>query len=340
MGSDIEQRKSDHIEICLSDRVEQNRSSFDDYFFEHNALPEIDFDAIDTSVEFLGFKLNAPILISSMTGGVENAVEINQRLAKVAESKRIAFALGSQRAQLEDASRNDSFDVRSCISSVPLIGNIGAVNLNYGLGVPEVQKAIDLVQADAVFLHLNALQEVAQEGGDTRFGGLEKKIAHIVKSVSVPVLVKEVGNGISGDVARRLSLLGIEYIDVSGKGGTSWVYVESQRATDPMKKRLGDVFGDWGIDTMSALNSCKNVDSLKLIAGGGLRNGLDIAKSIAAGAQIATMARPFLKAAVLSEDAIENVIDQLVFELKVAMFCVGARTIPELTGKKLMQKNG
>lgn len=333
--SSIEQRKQDHIDICLSDSVEINPSSFDDYQLEHVALPELNFDSIDTSAEFLGAKLSAPILISSMTGGIGSAKNINEHLARAAEKSGVAFSVGSQRALLEDESRLDSFNARSFISSVPLIANLGAVNLNYGLDIDSVKRAIDLIQADALFFHLNPLQEVAQEGGDTNFEGLVDNIGNIVEKLDVPVLVKEVGNGISYDVATKLKEVGVEWVDVSGRGGTSWVNVEAERATSSKYRRLGDVFGTWGISTADAIAQCSQVEGLKLIAGGGVRSGLDVAKAIALGAQLTTMARPFLKAATISTEAVEEIIDQFIFELKIAMFCSGSHNIEQLTQKDI-----
>lgn len=333
--SSIDQRKQDHIDVCLSDSVEKNPSSFDEYQLEHVALPELDFNSIDTSVDFLGKKLSAPILISSMTGGVGSAQKINEHLARAAENKGVAFSVGSQRALLEDESRLDSFNARSFISSVPLIANLGAVNLNYGIDINSVKRAVELIEADALFFHLNPLQEAAQEGGDTNFEGLIEKIGAIVDQLDVPVLVKEVGNGISYNVALQLKEVGVEWIDVSGKGGTSWVNVEAERAETSKYKRLGDVFGSWGIPTADAIMQCSQVDNLNLIAGGGVRSGLDIAKAIALGAEMATMARPFLKAATHSNEAVEEIIEQFSFEFRVALFCAGVQRPNELSKKHI-----
>lgn len=333
----IKSRKNDHLVICLNDRVIRNRNCFDDYFFSHCALPEVDFKEIDTRVRFLGYELSCPLLISSMTGGIKFSKKINENLAKACQKKRVALALGSERILVENKKSASSFQVKKIAKNVPLIGNLGVANLNEGFGFREVNKAINVINADALFLHLNPLQEVLQEGGNVNYQGLLKKIRSLTRKIGKPILVKEIGTGISGVIARKLFRAGIKTIDVSGKGGTTWSYIESKRSDKKSLRRLGEVFSSWGIDTPRAIKDCKKVKGLEIIAGGGLRSGLDIAKSISLGADIVSIGLPFLKAATRSSGAVEELIDQYNLELKVAMFCVGAKKISDLKKTKIYQ---
>ena len=331
----IAKRKKDHLNICLNQSVEKNRNFFDDYEFEHVALPEVDFNDIDTSTIFLSKNISFPLLISSMTGGMKQASKINKNLALASEKKKIALALGSERVLLEKDRSLSSFQVRRFAKSIPLLGNLGAVNLNYGVTIADIRKAIDLIEADGLFLHLNPLQEVVQEEGNTNFKQILPKIQKAVAACQKPLLIKETGAGISQSVTRQLKKAGIKWIDVSGKGGCTWSYIEGERGNKKSLRRLGNIFSSWGIPTPEAISECSKVSGIKIIAGGGLRSGLDIAKAIALGAEMATIGLPFLEKSLVSSLAVENLIKQYQLELKVAMFCVGAKNIKELAQKEI-----
>jgi len=325
-------RKADHIRINLEEDVRSKLTTgLERYFFLHSALPELNLDDIDLSVEIFGKTLKAPLLISAMTGGSKVAGLINQRLAEAAQEAGIAMGLGSQRAAIEDKHLESSFRVRNVAPDVLLFANLGAVQLNYGYGLAHLQQAVDMVEADALVLHLNALQEAVQPGGDTNFSGLLKKIEIMCKQLPVPVVVKEVGWGISAEVATRLAHAGVKAIDVAGAGGTSWTQVEMHRADNDSQARLAAAFGDWGITTSESIIQVREaLRNMRIFASGGLRSGVDIAKCIALGAELAGMAGPFLKAANQSTEAISQAIGDLARELRVAMFAAGAGDVPTL----------
>ena len=333
----IEARKHDHIRLSLTEDVqfEHLPTGFDSLRFEHLALPELDFAEVDPSITLLGKRLAAPLLISSMTGGPALGGSINQNLAAAAQKVGVGMGLGSQRITLEKPESTASFQVRDVAPDILLIGNVGAVQLNYGVGLDECRHLVDSVGADALYLHLNPLQEVVQPEGDTNFKDLIPKIGHIARELGVPVLIKEVGSGISGALAKQLADTGIAAIDVSGGGGTSWAIIEAKRAENPMQRSLGERFRDWGIPTTVSLVQCRDaLPEMPLIASGGVRSGIDIAKAIALGADAAALAHPFLEAATRSPEAVEEVLLRLIQELKVAMFLVGARTIADLKGRR------
>ncbi len=332
MSDSTKQRKADHIRICLEEDVQFRASSgLEKYRFTHCCLPEIDYSDLDIKTTFLGKSLGAPLLISSMTGGTAQAQQINQRLAKVAQIYGLAMGVGSQRVAIEQAHTASTFQVRSIAPDILLFANLGAVQLNYGYGLEQCQRAVDLMQADALILHINPLQECIQPQGDLNFSGLLAKIAAICEKLSVPVIAKEVGNGISGAMAKQLVEVGIQAIDVAGAGGTSWSLVESQRAPNALLRELGKTFGDWGTPTAECLVEIQQAyPQLPLIASGGLRNGLDVAKSIGLGAGLAGMALPFLQAADISTEAVIDRVELILAELKTAMFCTGSHQITEL----------
>lgn len=334
------ERKADHIRVNLEEDVDSGLfAGFEHLHFEHSALPEIDLDDIDLSQDFLGKTLAAPLLISSMTGGTAQASEINRNLAIAAQEAGIAMGLGSQRVAIEDPSLSDTFNMRDVAPDALMFANLGAVQLNYGYGAEEAQRAIDMIEADALVLHLNALQEAVQPEGDTRFGSLLSKIEVLVASVSVPVIAKEVGWGISGTVAKRLVEAGVAIIDVAGAGGTSWSQVEMHRAAEEKQADLARMFVDWGIPTAEAVRQVRAaLPDIPVIASGGLRSGLDIAKSIALGAQLGGMAGPFLRAAVESSEAVTGLIHQTVRELRVCMFATGSRDLKSLGATKLITR--
>lgn len=328
----IKSRKADHIRLCLDNRVQcqETTTGFEQYRFEHTCLPEMDFADISLETSFLGKSLNAPLLISSMTGGTELAQTINRRLAKFSQKYGIAMGVGSQRVAIEHPEVNPSFDVRSLAPDIPLFANIGAVQLNYGYGLEQCLKAIELIDADALFLHLNPLQECIQSKGDTNFKGLISKISQLCKQLSVPVIAKEVGNGISSALANQLKAAGVAAIDVAGAGGTSWAKVEGERALDQRQRVLGQSFAEWGIPTADCITDIRAQDAqIPLIASGGLRNGVDIAKAIALGANLAGMATPFLKAAYDSDAALDELIMLLMEELKIVLFCTGQSNLQD-----------
>ncbi|WP_353932292.1 type 2 isopentenyl-diphosphate Delta-isomerase [Okeanomitos corallinicola TIOX110] len=334
-------RKADHIRICLEEDVQfqQVTTGLEKYRFLHCCLPECDRSDIDISTKFLGKNLNAPVLISSMTGGTEPAGIINRRLAEIAQQYQLAMGVGSQRVALEKPQVADTFAIRKYAPDVLLFANLGAVQLNYQCGVDECLRIIDILEADALILHINPLQEFIQPRGDTNFRGLFAKIEKLCSKLPVPVIAKEVGNGISGTMAEKLLSVGIQAIDVAGAGGTSWALVESERAETPLQRRLGRTFADWGIPTADCITSIRNqFPEVPLIASGGLRHGLDVAKAIALGANIAGLAMPFLKAADISETALQQLAEVLIAEITTVLFCTGNRTLDQLQHSNSLQR--
>ena len=337
----IQDRKADHLRICLEDNVQchQVTTGLERYRFIHCGLPELDYDRIDITTTFLGKSLGAPVLISSMTGGTEQARLINQRLAVTAQRFGFAMGVGSQRIAVERPELASTFRVRQYAPDILLLANLGAVQLNYSYGIEQCQRAIDDLEADALILHLNPLQECVQTRGDTNFSGLLDKIHQLCQTLPVPVIAKEVGNGISGALAQRLLAAGISAIDTAGAGGTSWARVESERAQALKQRRLGQTFADWGIPTTDCIVGIRAVaPEIPLIASGGLRNGLDVTKVLALGADVAGLAMPFLKAADHSEAALESLSDILVAEIKTALFCTGQGNLADLRSSSVIQR--
>ncbi len=329
-------RKAEHIRLALDASNQAGRSFFDDYAFEHNALPEIALDDIDLSVEFLGKRIEAPLLVSCMTGGTEAAGEINRNLARAAEDRRIALGVGSQRKALEDPLQAASFQVRDLAPSIPLLANLGAVQLNYGYGIAECRAAVEMIDADALAFHLNVLQEAIQPEGDTDFSGLLPKLGGIARELEVPVIAKEIGCGISGDAARALAEQGIRIIDTAGLGGTSWARIEARRADDV---EIGELFVDWGVPTPVSIQEVAAVQGVTVIGSGGIRSGVDAAKAIALGAHLVGTAYPLLKPATVSAAAVIDRVGRIVDELRIAMLCVGTRTIDELRRVDLIKRS-
>lgn len=328
-----ESRKVDHIRINLEKDVQfpNLTTGLENYRFIHNALPELDLSEIDTSVTIFGKKLSSPLFISSMTGGTGLAKKINENLALAAQKHNIAMGLGSQRAAVEDSLLADSYTIRNIAPDALLFANIGAVQFNYGYGVEQCQRAVDMVDADALILHLNVLQEAVQPEGDTNFRDLIRKIEAVVREINVPVIIKEVGWGFSEETARILQDIGVSAIDVAGAGGTSWSIVEYHRAPSDFHAKVAVAFSDWGIPTAEAIrNSVSGAPNLPAFASGGLRDGIDIAKSIALGATLAGIAGPFLHAANESVEAVEEFIQITNKQLQVAMLCSGIGNITDL----------
>jgi len=326
-------RKGDHIRINLEQdvRFPSLTTGLEQYRFMHVALPELDLESIDTSSMFLGKRLALPLLISSMTGGTTEAAQINRNLAQAAQTCGLAMGLGSQRAGLEAAEAQHTFRVRDVAPDILLLANLGAVQLNYGYTVEHCRRAVEMVEANALILHLNPLQEVLQADGNWNWSGLLRKIERVCQELPVPVVVKEVGWGISGTLARRLADAGVAAIDVAGAGGTSWSQVEMHRAPTEARRRLAATFADWGIPTAQALVMVRSsVPELPVIASGGIRTGIDVAKCLALGASVVGLASPFLKAAAISADAVIAEAEALAAELRVAMFCAGAGNVSAL----------
>jgi isopentenyl-diphosphate delta-isomerase len=334
----ISSRKSDHIRINLENNVQSGLTTgLEHYRFIHQALPELNLDQVDVSQALFSKTVRAPLLISSMTGGTIEAAAINLTLAEAAQATGIAMGLGSQRAAIDNPDLAATFRVRQIAPDILLFANLGAVQLNDHYGVPECQRAVDMIQADALILHFNALQEAVQPEGDTRFAGLAKKIEAVCKALSVPVIAKEVGWGFSEQDARRLAEAGVAAIDVAGAGGTSWSQVEMHRAKDESQARLAAAFVDWGIPTAEAiLNVRRAAPGVLVFASGGLRTGVDIAKCIALGARLGGMAGPFLKAATNSLEAVIQTIYEIQREIRVAMFAAGAGSLDQLQSTPLV----
>ena len=333
-------RKSDHIRINLEEDVRSGlKTGLEHYRLIHQALPEIDLDDIDLSLGLFGHSLQAPFLISSMTGGTPEAAAINRTLAAAAQETGIAMGLGSQRAAVDHPELASTFQVRQEAPDILLFANLGAVQLNYGYGLDECQRAVDMIEADALILHLNPLQEAVQPEGDTRFAGLLDKIETICKALPVPVIVKEVGWGFSQRAARQLVNTGVAAIDVAGAGGTSWTQVEMHRAQNERQARLAAAFIDWGIPTAeSILHIRAAAPEVIIFASGGLRDGTDIAKSITLGATLGGMAGPYLKAATQSVEETILTIHEIKRELQVCMFTSGNPDLESLKQTELIQK--
>lgn len=336
----INQRKADHIKINLEQDVRSALTTgLEKFHFIHEALPELDLAEVDTTLNLFGRKLKAPILISSMTGGTEEAETINLRLAEAAQAAGIAMGLGSQRAAIEHPDKASTFQVRRVAPDVLLLANLGAVQLNYGYGVDECQRAVEMIEADALILHLNPLQEAVQEGGDTNWKGLAKKIEKVCKKIGVPVIAKEVGWGISKKTAKLLVECGVSAIDVAGAGGTSWSQVEMYRAPDEFTRKLAASFVGWGIPTAESIQMVrKAAPRMTIFASGGIKDGLDIAKCIALGASLGGMAGQILKAAAISAEEAAEVLKLTHRQLQVTMLNTGAGTLKELGMNKLVER--
>ncbi|WP_449538505.1 type 2 isopentenyl-diphosphate Delta-isomerase [Ferdinandcohnia sp. Marseille-Q9671] len=341
MENSIERRKSEHIQIVLNEKVtgESISTGLDSVMFIHNALPEIDFDEISLETRFLGVECRTPFLISSMTGGTALAGTINRNLAEAAEERGWMLALGSTRALLDSGRDSDSFMIRKYAPSVPIIANLGAVQFNYGYGVEECKKIIELTEADMLVLHLNSIQEVIQENGDTNFKGLLHKIEQLCSTLEVPVGVKEVGWGIDSQTAKKLTEAGVAFIDVAGAGGTSWSQVEKFRAKDKIRRAAAEAFREWGIPTVESIKLVREeMENLPLIASGGMRTGLDGAKTLALGADLVGFGRSILKEATLSTADVIETMEIREMELRMSMFGIGAQTIQELKNTKRLKE--
>jgi len=333
-------RKRDHLQICLHEDTRSCQSTgLERYQLAHCALPELDRSEIDTTTHFLGRALSAPLLFSAMTGGVDEAGEINRNLALVAQEMGLAMGLGSQRAALERPDLLASYQVRDIAPDIPLLANLGAVQLAEGCTAEQCARLVDAVGADALVLHLNPLQEALQPEGDTHFRGLLSRIASVCQALEVPVIAKEVGWGISAEVAVRLQACGIAAIDVAGAGGTSWAKVEAQRCDDWRKQEVASAFADWGIPTVDSLVAVHGrLPDMPLIASGGVRDGVEVAKCLALGADLVGLAFPLLAPAAESAQALRDAVWIMRRQLEIAMFCCGRADISRLDATCLVQR--
>jgi isopentenyl-diphosphate Delta-isomerase len=332
----IKNRKKEGIDIPLKKGAQARTASTYLEFVRlvHNALPEIDYTDIETSCIFMDRRFTAPLIIDSMTGGTPEARKINERLGKLAQEYDIPMGLGSQRAGLKSEELASTYSVaRKNAPHAFLIANIGGAQLSKGLTVSEVEKIVEMIRADALVIHLNPLQELIQPEGEPRYSGVLEQIANLVMHLNLPVMVKEVGAGISREVASRLEMAGVSAINIAGSGGTSWAGVEKIRADaarNRIKIHLGELFWDWGIPTAISLIEAKRAVKTPIIASGGLRNGLEVAKCIALGADMCAMAYPFLLAAAQSLDNLFEYMNLLLAELKSTMFLLGSKNIEML----------
>ncbi len=333
----IEKRKEDHLKLCLRDEVETDFSAgFEDVHLIHMSVPDFDFDDVDTSCNLFGKKMDAPIIIEAMTGGAEIAHKVNTNIARAAEECGVAMGVGSVRAAIENKELWYTYQVREVAPSIPLISNLGLVQFSNGYGLDEMVEAVEAMEADALAIHLNPLQEVVQPEGDRKWKNSLDMVSDLMNHVNFPVIAKETGAGISREVAVKLEKAGFKAIDVGGVGGTSFAMVEHLRHDEESKNELGRVFKDWGVPTAISIVECSMSTSLPVIASGGVRGGLDGAKSIALGASYFGGARPFLKAAMESHEKVKEIIERWKAELKVAMFLVGARNLEELKKKNVV----
>jgi isopentenyl-diphosphate Delta-isomerase len=338
--NNLTSRKSDHLAAVLAGAGHAHAvtTGLQHVRFEHVALPESALEDVDLSTEFLGKRLRAPLLISSMTGGPEKAATINQRLAEAAEAHGIAFAVGSQRIALEGGPGNGiGAAIRAAAPTVPIYANFGAAQIGLGYGRDEAMRAIDMIGADALIVHLNPLQEAVQAGGDHGWADLARALEGLVRQLSVPVIVKEVGFGISATVAERLVACGVAAIDVAGAGGTNWALVEGARAAKSRDQAIAAAFADWGIPTAQAIAEVRRAcPKVPLIGSGGIKDGVDAAKAIRLGADLVGQASGLLAAALQSTQAVHETLGVVIEQLRVACFCTGSKTLADLRRARLI----
>jgi isopentenyl-diphosphate delta-isomerase len=332
----IGERKADHIEVCLKENVQSRNATtgFEDVHLVHRALPEIEREKIDLSTTVFGYKFSAPLFVGAMTGGTKKATKINAAIAEAVEEFHLGMGIGSQRIAIDNPKVERSFSlVREKAPTAFILANIGGPQLVGKYGVKEAKKAVEMVKADALAIHLNALQEAVQPEGDTNYSNLLQKICKLAQELDVPVIVKETGAGIAAEEATILEAAGVAGIDVAGAGGTSWAAVEYYRAKarqNGFSQRLGETFWDWGIPT--AVSLVETVQSVKVpvIASGGIRNGIDATKALALGASLASAVYPFLKPATIGSEDVKKALRYWVGEVRNAMFLVGANSVQKL----------
>jgi len=340
---DNSSRKEDHLSISLSKDLNPSGedNGLSSYRFIHQALPELDLSDIDCSLVFMGKELKLPLMISPLVGGIKQSREINRRLAKAAQSKGIAMGVGSQRPAIGDPGLEGTYKVRDIAPDILLFANLGAVQLNYGYGLDQCRAAVDMIGADALMLHLNCLQEAFQPEGNFNFKGLGKAIKAVCQRLEVPVFAREVGLGISSEAASMLIDAGAAGIDAAGSGGTSWIAVEGYRARDPVLKKVASQFGGWGIKTADSIAMIRKISpDIPLIASGGIQDGLEVAKCIALGADIAGIGLPMLRRASISEKELKDYLAEIETGLKIAMFGIGAASIGQLKNSANLKKAG
>ena len=334
MGKEIEKRKADHIKICLNEAAQAREvtTGFEDVQFVNRALPEVDKQKIDLSTTVLDHKFSAPLIVGAMTGGTAEAMRINSAIAEAVEHLNLGMGVGSQRAAIEDPKLEKTFAVaRKKAPNAFLIANIGGVQLVHGYGVKEVKKAVEMIEADAVAVHLNALHEAVQPEGQTDFKGVLARIGAVARALDTPVIVKETGCGIGAEDASKLEAAGVKAIDVGGVGGTSFAAVEYHRSeATRMEHLLGGVFWDWGIPTAVSLVETAQTVKIPVFASGGVRSGVDVAKALALNASLASVSLPVLQTAVEGAKETENLLSLFIEELKNVMFLVGAGNVPQL----------
>jgi isopentenyl-diphosphate delta-isomerase len=329
--TETEKRKAEHIKICLEQKAQARKATagFEDIQLVHRALPEVDRQKINLSASFLGKKLSAPLIVGAMTGGTEEATKINASIAEAVEKLGLGMGVGSQRAAIEDQKLEKTYKIaRKKAPTAFLIANIGGVQLVHGYGLKEVKKAVEMIDADAVAVHLNAVQEAVQPEGQPSFKGILAKISEIAGELDKPVIVKETGCGISAEDAKALEAAGVKAIDVGGVGGTSFAAVEYYRSTSP--NSMGEVFWDWGIPTAVSLIETTQTVKIPVIASGGVRSGLDIAKSLALNANLASISQPVLEAAVKGAKKTQELLSCLIDQLRDVAFLVGADNLESL----------
>ena len=336
----LAERKNDHLDVVLDPQRARSRveSGFAALTFEHCALPELRLDEVDIRTMLFGRNLAAPLLISSMTGGAARATQINMNLAEAAQTLGIALAVGSQRIALEtDADQGLTRQLRQLAPDVPLLANLGAAQLVAGYGLNEALRAVDMIQADALIIHLNPLQEAVQVGGDRNWHGVLRAIEALVLRLPVPLVAKEVGAGISPSVARRLLDVGVSVIDVAGAGGTSWAAVEAERTQNLQQRAIAQAFAGWGIPSAQAIASVRRAcPGAHLIASGGIRDGIDAAKAIRLGADLVGQAAGVLDAALQGPEAVIEHFNVLIEQLRIACFCTGSADLAALAQAPLL----
>lgn len=340
MRDSTSRRKAEALAILRHDSdVERRGRGFETIRLRHRALPELDRAEVDSSTSFLGKPLSFPLLISAMTGGARRAMrDINLRLAEAAQQAGVAMSVGSQRVMFTHPASRACFDLRPVAPDALLFANLGAVQLNYGFGIKEARAAVSVLRADGLFFHLNPLQEAIQPEGNTNFSGLARKIGAIAAGLPVPVLLKEVGAGFSRPDAELAIRHGIRHLDVAGTGGTSWSRIEHHRRNARHSDGLGLTFQDWGIPTPDALRALAPLrDRAVLIASGGIRTGMDMAKAMVLGASLCGIAAPLLPAASESAGQVLRMIERLKLEFQTAMFLLGARSVKDLVGNESMR---